>query len=61
MEEDLTSPLQGNNSPHPNTSSLGLVVEKVTPLASVSEHSNKRDFSTIMDREEEETTNIAKK
>ena len=57
MEEDSTSPTQGNNSPPPDTSSLCPAVEKVTPLASVSEHSNKRDFTDVMDIEEEDTTN----
>ena len=30
-------------------------------MASVSEHSNKRDFSNVMDIEEEDTTNTPKK
>ena len=61
MEEDPTYPIQGNNSPPPDTSSLGPVAEKVTPLASISENSNKRDFSDAMDIEEEDTTNTQKK
>ena len=61
MEENPTSPMQGNNTPTHGTSSLGLVVEKVTALSSVSEHSNKRDFSDVMDTEEEDATNTPKK
>ena len=61
MEEDPSSPPQGNKSPPPGTSSLGLVAENVTPLASVSENCNKRDFSDSMDTEEEDTTNTPKK
>ena len=61
MQEDPTSLIHGNKSPPLGTSILGPVSEKVTPLASVSEHSNKRDFSDIMDTEEEDTTNTPKK
>ena len=61
VEEDATSPMQGNNSPPPGTSSLGPSAEKVTPLASVSKHTNKRNFSDVMDREEEDTAKTPKK
>ena len=61
MEEDSTSPMQGNNSPPPGTSILNPIAEKIAPLASVSENSNKRDFSDVMDTEEEDTTNTPKK
>ena len=60
MKEDPTFPMQGNNSPPPGTSILGLVAEKDTPMASVSKNSNKRDFSDSMDTEEEDTTNTPK-
>ena len=50
-----------NNSPPPSTSILGPVAEKVTPLSTISDHSNKRDFTDVMDIKEEDTTNTPKK
>ena len=61
MEEDSTSPTQGNNSPPPGTSILIPTAEKVTPLASVSKNSNKRDLSGVMETKEEDTSNTPKK
>ena len=60
MEEDSTSPIQGNNSPPSSTSSIAPAVEKITPLAPVSEHTNQRYFSDVMDKEEEDKSNTPK-
>ena len=61
MEQESTSPTHGNNSPPPGTSIQGPTKENITPLASVFEHSNKRDFSDVMDTKEKDTTNTPKK
>ena len=61
MEEYSTFSIHGNNSPPPRTSRLDLATENITPLASVSEHSNKRDFYDVMDTKEEDKSNTQKK
>ena len=61
MQEGSNSSVKEITSKHPGTSNLVLVAEKITPLASYSEKTNKRDFSDAIDIEEEDTTRTPKK
>ena len=61
MQEDSTSSVREVTSPQPGTSNLVPAAEKVTPISSCSERTNKRDFSDAMYTEEEDTTRTPKK
>ena len=60
MEEDSTSSIQENNSPQPGISILVPATKNITPLDSVSEHTNKRDLSDIIDTEAEDMAKTPK-
>ena len=61
MREGSTSSVKEITSLHPSTSNLVSVVEKITPLGSYSEKTNKRDLLNAMDVEEEDTSRTPKK
>ena len=58
--EGSTSSVKEINSLHPSTSNFVLVAEKITPLGSYSEKTNKRDCLDVMDTEEEDTVKTPK-
>ena len=61
IHEDSTSYVREITSPWPGISNLVSVAEKITPLSSCSERTNKRYFSDVMDTEEEDTARTPKK
>ena len=61
MQEDSTSSVKEDSSTHPDLSSIVPATKKITPIASCSERTNKRDLFYAMDTEEEDTTNTPKK
>ena len=60
-QEESTSSVREFTSPQPDTSSLILAAEKITPITSYSKKTNKHDFFDAMDTEEEATTRTPKK
>ena len=61
MQEDSSSSIKEISSLLPDISKLISAAENITPLASHSESTNKRDFSDAMDTEEEDTSRTPKK
>ena len=61
MKEDSNYPIREVVSLFPNISNLISTDENITPLASHSERTNKRDFSDAMDTKEEDTAKTPKK
>ena len=61
MKEDSTSSVKEVISLHLGASSLAPIVEKITPIASYSERTNKRDFSDAMDTKKEDIARTPKK
>ena len=49
MQQDSTSPMNDSSSTQPDPPVIVLVAEKITPIASHFERTNKRDFSDSMD------------
>ena len=61
MQEDSTSSVKEVSSTQPDPSSIVPTSKRITLVGSCSERTNKRDFSDVMETEEEYTTKTPKK
>ena len=61
MQQDSTSPMKDSSSTQLDPSTIVTVAENITPIASQSERTNKRDFFNDVDTKEEETSKTPKK